>query len=39
MSGLEGMKVDNIKPHSGSLGFSDGHGLLMLASGQLLNPS
>ena len=40
MEGLEkfpGMKVDNIKPQVDRFVFPDGHGIIMLASGRLLN--
>ena len=36
MEGVEGTRVAN-KPQSVSLRFSDGHGLIVLALGQLLN--
>merc|ERR1712136_254939 len=34
---LEGMKVDNIKPQVDRFVFPDGHGVIVLASGRLLN--
>merc|ERR1712160_14527 len=40
MAGLEnlpGMKVDNIKPQVDRFVFPDGHGVIVLASGRLLN--
>jgi len=40
MDGLEkfpGMKVENIKPQVDRFVFPDGHGIIMLASGRLLN--
>jgi len=40
MEGLEkfpGMKVENIKPQVDRFVFPDGHGIIMLASGRLLN--
>merc|ERR1712031_68821 len=40
MEGLEncaGVKVENIKPQVDRFVFSDGHGIIMLASGRLLN--
>merc|ERR1711998_672256 len=40
MEGLEkcpGMKVENIKPQVDRFVFEDGHGIIMLASGRLLN--
>merc|ERR1719420_483178 len=40
MEGLEkcpGMKVENIKPQVDRFVFDDGHGIIMLASGRLLN--
>jgi len=40
MAGLEavkGMKVDNIKPQVDRFIFPDGHGVIVLASGRLLN--
>merc|ERR1712224_762072 len=40
MAGLEnfpGIKIDNIKPQVGRFIFPDGHGVIVLASGRLLN--
>merc|ERR1712107_140452 len=40
MAGLEnteGIKVENIKPQVDRFVFPDGHGIIMLASGRLLN--
>merc|ERR1711916_318636 len=37
MEGLEGMKVDNINPQVDRFVFPDGHGVVVLASGRLLN--
>merc|ERR1711950_35468 len=40
MAGLEnlpGMKIDNIKPQVDRFVFPDGHGVIVLASGRLLN--
>merc|ERR1712135_1734 len=37
LEGLEGMKVDNIKPQVDRFVFPDGHGVIVLASGRLLN--
>merc|ERR1711862_913329 len=40
MSGLEkceGIKIENIKPQVDRFVFPDGHGIIMLASGRLLN--
>merc|ERR1711912_25769 len=40
MDGLEkfpGMKVENIKPQVDRFVFPDGHGIIMLAAGRLLN--
>merc|ERR1711981_177040 len=40
MAGLEGfpgIKVENIKPQVDRFGFPDGHGVIVLASGRLLN--
>merc|ERR1711957_411286 len=40
MAGLEGfpgIKVENIKPHVDRFVFPDGHGVIVLASGRLLN--
>merc|ERR1712078_482843 len=40
MAGLEkfpGMKIENIKPQVDRFVFPDGHGIIMLASGRLLN--
>jgi len=34
---LEGMKIDNIKPQVDRFVFPDGHGVIILASGRLLN--
>merc|ERR1712014_244358 len=35
--GTEGIKVENIKPQVDRFVFPDGHGVIMLASGRLLN--
>merc|ERR1719284_2393007 len=37
LEGLEGMEVDNIKPQVDRFVFPDGHGVILLASGRLLN--
>jgi len=37
LEGLEGMKVENIKPQVDRFVFPDGHGVIVLASGRLLN--
>eukprot|EP00973_Karenia_brevis_P042735 5914463-Karenia_brevis.AAC.1 len=40
MAGLEGMsgiKVENIKPQDNRFVFPDGHGIIVIASGQLLS--
>merc|ERR1712093_773746 len=37
LEGLEGMKVENIKPQVDRFVFPDGHGVIILASGRLLN--
>merc|ERR1712064_48411 len=37
LEGLEGMKVDNVKPQVDRFVFPDGHGVIVLASGRLLN--
>ena len=37
LEGLEGIKVDNIKPQVDRFVFPDGHGIIMLASGRLCN--
>jgi len=37
LEGLEGMKVENIKPQVDRFEFPDGHGVIVLASGRLLN--
>merc|ERR1712054_446210 len=37
LEGLEGMKVENIKPQVDRFLFPDGHGVIILASGRLLN--
>merc|ERR1712011_52135 len=37
LEGLEGMKVDNIKPQVDRFVFPDGHGVIVLAAGRLLN--
>merc|ERR1712136_637556 len=37
LEGLEGMKVDNIKPQVDRFVFPDGHGVIVLASGRLVN--
>merc|ERR1711904_99064 len=37
LEGLEGMKVDNIKPQVDRFVFPDGHGVIVLAPGRLLN--
>merc|ERR1712048_1271621 len=37
LEGLEGMKVENIKPQVDRFVFPDGHGIIVLASGRLLN--
>merc|ERR1712087_607043 len=40
MAGLEGMpgvKIENIKPQVDRFVFPDGHGIIMLAAGRLLN--
>merc|ERR1712178_519375 len=35
---FEGIKVDNIKPQVDRFVFPDGHGIIILAAGRLLNP-
>merc|ERR1712124_180539 len=37
LEGLEGIKVENIKPQVDRFLFPDGHGVIMLASGRLCN--
>jgi len=37
LEGLEGIKVENIKPQVDRFIFPDGHGVIVLASGRLLN--
>merc|ERR1711953_180011 len=37
LEGLEGVKVENIKPQVDRFVFPDGHGIIVLASGRLLN--
>merc|ERR1712013_370455 len=37
LEGLEGIKVENIKPQVDRFQFPDGHGVIVLASGRLLN--
>merc|ERR1712083_52805 len=37
LEGLQGMKVENIKPQVDRFQFPDGHGVIVLASGRLLN--
>merc|ERR1719387_2109956 len=37
LEGLEGMKVENIKPQVDRFVFPDGHGIILLAQGRLLN--
>merc|ERR1711937_1088902 len=37
LEGMEGIKVENIKPQVDRFVFPDGHGIIMLASGRLLN--
>jgi adenosylhomocysteinase len=37
LEGLDGMKVENIKPQVDRFVFPDGHGVIVLASGRLLN--
>merc|ERR1719351_284795 len=37
LEGMEGVKVDNIKPQVDRFVFPDGHGVIVLASGRLLN--
>merc|ERR1711977_720088 len=37
LEGLAGMKVENIKPQVDRFLFPDGHGVIILASGRLLN--
>merc|ERR1719478_528785 len=37
LEGLPGMKVENIKPQVDRFEFPDGHGVIVLASGRLLN--
>jgi len=37
LEGFEGMKVENIKPQVDRFVFPDGHGVIVLASGRLLN--
>merc|ERR1712125_90035 len=37
LEGLEGIKVENIKPQVDRFVFPDGHGVILLASGRLMN--
>merc|ERR1711877_105394 len=37
LEGMEGIKVENIKPQVDRFVFPDGHGVIVLASGRLLN--
>merc|ERR1711879_43162 len=37
LEGLEGIKVENIKPQVDRFEFPDGHGVIVLAAGRLLN--
>merc|ERR1711913_212575 len=37
MGGMAGVKCENIKPQVDRFVFPDGHGIIMLASGRLLN--
>merc|ERR1719401_1511352 len=37
LEGMEGIKVENIKPQVDRFVFLDGHGIIILASGRLLN--
>merc|ERR1712025_589152 len=37
LEGFEGIKVENIKPQVDRFVFPDGHGIIVLASGRLLN--
>merc|ERR1711918_62464 len=37
LEGMEGIRVENIKPQVDRFEFSDGHGIIVLASGRLLN--
>ena len=37
LEGFEGIKVENIKPQVDRFEFPDGHGIIVLASGRLLN--
>merc|ERR1712205_122681 len=37
LEGSEGIKVENIKPQVDRFEFTDGHGIIMLASGRLVN--
>merc|ERR1711967_41214 len=37
LEGMEGIKVENIKPQVDRFEFPDGHGVIVLASGRLLN--
>merc|ERR1712226_244515 len=37
LEGYEGIKVENIKPQVDRFEFPDGHGVIMLAAGRLLN--
>merc|ERR1719198_290804 len=37
LEGMEGIKVENIKPQVDRFVFPDGHGIIVLASGRLLN--
>merc|ERR1712125_145955 len=39
LEGFPGIKVDNIKPQEDCFVFPDGHGIIVLASGRLLNLS
>merc|ERR1711958_47367 len=37
LEGFEGIKVENIKPQVDRYAFPDGHGVIVLAAGRLLN--
>merc|ERR1711920_1043662 len=37
LEGMEGIRVENIKPQVDRFAFPDGHGVIVLASGRLLN--
>merc|ERR1712187_196646 len=37
LEGMEGIKVENIKPQVDRFVFPDGHGVIVLASGRLVN--